>query len=609
MKHHRYQSALTWALLIPGPARAAYAAVALPAITDVEAISSPGTRITTAPAGIAIQVNGQNFGPSTGHLAIGGRLAAISSWSDNRIQSTVPQAPSYPAQGPVIVTTKDALAAVGPQFTITAPPPPPPSTTTTIGSWQVITFSATGTPTAITDGGALLFNGPNGKINSQPFLVPNIYAPNPAPIPLGTMTAGQNTTLTAAVEGLPAADGSRVIQCYGYAATGTPGETHAVQATVIADATGRQGVQWADLNPAGAYSSQIFGASAWGAVGSVTAGKGQSPTPYVWKSNTPSQALPKPDPGSGAAGPSFWDPIPDPLGMLADAVLSAVNSSGKSVGNQYSFENNGTGVKTHVKAFEFRSGRKTPVKFLPDRGGNTLVSGLNDVWDVVGAVGAPEGKLQAGLWVCDEGTGDTWYDLSAFSTQSSLAIAINNRRRALLASPAASYGNLALADVKDPARPKFTPIPGLQAGFGPNGPTAVLSEGSAVAGVTATSNAAVALPLQISPGVDARAVQKSLEPCWTQTLKLLTASTGLPLRARTPLFDGHNDLDRALDTLIEMRQGEISPGAGWGAVISYLTAADNLLQQAEKAADPANAPAIGQCVTQLENALAALVAQ
>src|SRR5262249_45370814 len=71
--------------------------------------------------------------------------------------------------------------------------------------------------------------------------------------------------------------------------------------------------------------------------------------------------------------------------------------------------------------------------------------------------------------------------------------AVNNARSVLLDSPAASYGKLSLADISDPTKPKLTDVPVVLAGFGPNGPTAVLSDGLAVGGGTAGSPRAVAL--------------------------------------------------------------------------------------------------------------------
>src|SRR5262245_14508516 len=101
MQHHRHRFTLLLATFTLGLAPGAYAAVNIPAITSVVATSAPNTPITTAPAGTSIQVNGQNFGPTVGFVLFGSHAAAVSGWSDTRIQATVPQVSSYPYQGQV----------------------------------------------------------------------------------------------------------------------------------------------------------------------------------------------------------------------------------------------------------------------------------------------------------------------------------------------------------------------------------------------------------------------------------------------------------------------------------------------------------------------------
>jgi IPT/TIG domain-containing protein len=529
MQHPRRRFTLLWAIFALGLAPAAHATTpALPTITSVVAASAPDTPITTAPAGTLVLINGQNFGASAGHVAIAQILATVGSWSDTKIQATVPKAPSYPHQGLVIVSTQAAVAAVGVQFTITAPPPPPPSTTMTIGSWQVTTFSAIGTSAAITEGGALFFNGPNGALTSEPSIVPNIYAPNPAPVSLGTLMAGQNTTITAAVEGLPAADGSRVIQCYGFANTGAPGAPHAVQATVDVDPNGKVSVKWTDLNPAGAYSSQIYGASLAGEVGQVIPSKGQPPNPYMWYASGPSHAKPKSGTGSGAQGPSFWDPVSNIPAQpnLPNGAFGAVNDSGEAVANQLTIILGSSGPLTNLTAFAWENAW-TISQLITLRGlGGSFVSAnaINNLGVIVGTAGISEGPVHAVVW---PGADKAPLNLNPSSASNSFAYGINDANDVVAFDSATgrvyvSYNFFNTSGT--PSNQAPTLVPGVGAAFGQG--VGIINNSGAVAGVVPTlsfgPNPAVTLPLGPGlPAAQATALANALQPCLDEINKFV----------------------------------------------------------------------------------------
>jgi hypothetical protein len=96
-----------------------------PVVTGYGAINPHGAPLSGAPASTPILVLGSNFG-STGTVTFNGIPAAVVSWSPTEIETIVPEAPSYPFQGPVTVTSNGQTGS-GPPFTITSAPPTPPA--------------------------------------------------------------------------------------------------------------------------------------------------------------------------------------------------------------------------------------------------------------------------------------------------------------------------------------------------------------------------------------------------------------------------------------------------------------------------------------------------
>jgi hypothetical protein len=159
-----------------------------PSITSYT--TTTGTSITSAIPGTVIRIVGSNFGVS-GSVTIAGINAITSTWTGTVVTATIPTAGSYPATGPVRLTT-GGQTATGANFTINAPPalPVPSITGYTNLSGTALTAAVPGTSikivgTNFSTTGSVTFNNISAT--------PSAWSATSITVPVPTASSYPNT--------------------------------------------------------------------------------------------------------------------------------------------------------------------------------------------------------------------------------------------------------------------------------------------------------------------------------------------------------------------------------------------------------------------------------